>query len=1017
MRITLATAALLFSIVVLGQVNPMEEGNYFISKYSRDFLNGRGANWTIAQDTNGIIMVGNHINGIALYDGKRVKQLKLKGVPYYSEARKIAMDKKGKLYVASDFNFGYLQKNVADQYEYISLSNSLPAKDKVTSRVWQLAIKNDTVFFQADSVIYKYFNNKCLKVWHFNPDVHIMHKAGNRIFIRQWGVGLKELIGDEFVMIKGSEFLAKNRVEAMYQLNNGSILLASRNIGFWLLQKDGTFKKTGTPQLDELIIKGEVYISNTVLQNGYIPVGTTKFGLLILDQNLNLIKIINTEVGLESNYVTEIFQDRNNDIWVSGRGASAITTDPSLTYYTTTNGLNGAVGGITRLNGRLYVKTSNDLFELVPPKNSFGSIHFNPQGVNEAGNDLTKFNDQLITTNNYNIKSSKNAKTSIIKTQYYTSASRQSLLNSTLLFSSAKGLTLHTYQNNQWKEIILSNNIKTFISNFVESEPGVLLLNTIEGPMAYQYNTSGIGTFHPLMANKKFGKSNLFRFFQTGTNQYHAIDSGFHIYTIDSKQFQLNYTGWSLDSLVKKSLFSITYNAESGYNWVKTLKGLFKVQIAPTQLPLVTQYPFEKVNMSELSNGFYAEGKDDNEIVWIGSQDDKLFRYVPSTAIKKKTTVYSALISAVYFRDSAIALNNQNIPFSKNQLSFEVSYPVFGNENKIQFSYWLEGQDNGWSTYTTDSKKEYTNLREGKYTLHVRAIDESLQVSKEATMRFTILPPWYRTWWAYLIYLIILGYGIYLFGKYQSKRSLDKAENERRSDELKAAKDFQQSMLPKTLPKRADLDIATLLRSSTEIGGDYYDFFEQQHGELFVVCGDATGHGIISGMMVSIAKAGLNGISSNSPNDILKQLNKVIKKVDLGTMRMSLNILKINHSSVSFSSAAMPPIYYYNAVEKKVEEIELSGLPLGGLREEYFDETERSFNTGDVIVLISDGLPEAPNNAGELFDYHRVHQVIEQFAAQNATEIKDQLINAVDTWLSGKNNPDDITIIVIKKSM
>jgi hypothetical protein len=264
----------------------------------------------------------------------------------------------------------------------------------------------------------------------------------------------------------------------MYQLNNGNILLASRNIGFWLLQKDGTFKKTGTPQLDELIIKGEVYLSSTVLHNGLIPVGTTKFGLLLLDQDLNLIKIINSAVGLESDYVTDIFQDRNEDIWVSGRGASAITTDPSLTYYTTTNGLYGGVGGITRLNGRLYVKTSNDLFELVPPKNNFGSITFKSQGVNEAGNDLSIFNDQLITSNNYNIKSSKNAKTSIIKTQYYTSASRQSLLNKQLLFSSGKGLTLHTFQNNRWKEVVLTNNIKNYIANFTESEPGILLLNT-----------------------------------------------------------------------------------------------------------------------------------------------------------------------------------------------------------------------------------------------------------------------------------------------------------------------------------------------------------------------------------------------------------------------------------------------------------------------------------------------------------------------------------------------------------
>ncbi len=1015
MRLLFTAIALTTIIGVFGQGNPMEQGNYFISKYTRDFFNGRGANWTIAQDTNGIILVGNHMNGIAVYDGKRVKQLKLKGVPYNAEGRKIEIDTKGKMYVASNFNFGYIKKSAANQYEYVSLSNSLPEKDKVTSRVWGLVLKNDTVFFQADSAIYKYYNNKCLKVWHFYPDIHIMHKAGNRIFIRQWGVGLKELIGDEFVLLKGAEIFAKNRVEAMYQLNNGNILLASRNIGFWLLQKNGVFTKTITPKLDELIIKGEVYLTNTVLHNGLIPVGTSKFGLLILDQQLNLIKIINTAVGLESNYVADIFQDRNNDIWVSGRGASAITTDPSLTYFTTTNGLYGSVGDIVRLNGRLYVKTSIDLYELMPPKDNFGSIIFKSQGVDETGNDIGIFDNLLITSNNYNIKSSKNAQTSIIKTQYYTSVSKQSLLNKQLLISAGKGLTIHKFQNNQWKELPIKNNIKNYISDFVESAPGKLLLNTVDGPLIYTYTIDGAGTFHELIPNKKFSNSKTFRFFQSGINQYHAVDSSNRIFSMDGKKYELNFTGWSLDSIVKNNVLSITYNEASGTNWIKTLKGLYKLQINQNQPPSIIKYPFEKVNMTELSNGFFAEGKGDNEILWIGSQDDKLFRYVPSIAIKNKSTVYNALITAVYYQDSAINVDHQKLPFNKNQLTFEVAYPIFGNEQKIQFSYWLEGQDDDWSNYTIDSKKEYTNLREGKYILHVRAIDASLQISKEATMEFTILPPWYRTWWAYIIYLIALGFGIYLFGKYQSKRSLDKAENERRSDELKAAKDFQQSMLPKQLPNRVDLEIATFLRSSTEIGGDYYDFFEQENGDLFVVCGDATGHGIISGMMVSIAKAGLNGITAELPNDILKQLNKVIKKVDLGTMRMSLNILKIKESSISLSSAAMPPVYYFNAENNNVEEIELSGLPLGGLRDEYFDETTRSFNAGDVIVLISDGLPEAPNKEGELFDYQRVHQVIEQVAKENALAIKDKLIESVDNWLNGKNNPDDITIIVIKK--
>ena len=88
--------------VAAAQSNPMEMGNFFIKNYSRDFLNGRGVNWTVAQDTNGIVLIGNHLNGIALYDGKRVKKINLKGLPYGEEGRKIRTDSKGNIYLASN---------------------------------------------------------------------------------------------------------------------------------------------------------------------------------------------------------------------------------------------------------------------------------------------------------------------------------------------------------------------------------------------------------------------------------------------------------------------------------------------------------------------------------------------------------------------------------------------------------------------------------------------------------------------------------------------------------------------------------------------------------------------------------------------------------------------------------------------------------------------------------------------------------------------------------------------------
>ena len=265
------------------------------------------------------------------------------------------------------------------------------------------------------------------------------------------------------------------------------------------------------------------------------------------------------------------------------------------------------------------------------------------------------------------------------------------------------------------------------------------------------------------------------------------------------------------------------------------------------------------------------------------------------------------------------------------------------------------------------------------------------------------------------IAFILLVVGIYLYGKRKEKERIRQIEDERKNKELKAASDLQQSLLPKKNPKRSDLDIATFIRSSTEVGGDYYDFFPQDSGSLFSVCGDATGHGVSSGMMVSITKAGLNGIEALAPNVILQKLNKVVKKVDLGTLRMSLNIVEISDKKLNMSSAAMPPIYLYKASSSTVEELMQSGLPLGGLKDETFDQLTRSFESGDVLIQLSDGLPEAPNANGELYDYDRLKSIIQASGQLSAQQIIDVLIESVDQWLEGNRNPDDITLVVIKK--
>jgi serine phosphatase RsbU (regulator of sigma subunit) len=277
-----------------------------------------------------------------------------------------------------------------------------------------------------------------------------------------------------------------------------------------------------------------------------------------------------------------------------------------------------------------------------------------------------------------------------------------------------------------------------------------------------------------------------------------------------------------------------------------------------------------------------------------------------------------------------------------------------------------------------------------------------------------ILPPPWRTWWAYLIYFISSITFIYVFSKYREKQQFKKLENERKNSELAAAKDLQERLLPKTLPVIKNLDIAGYLRTSTEVGGDYYDFFEQPDGSLYAICGDATGHGTPSGMLVSITKAGIIGLPQMSPKDMLHELNRVVKKVDLGILRMSLNIALVKDNQITLSSAGMPPYFIYRAATKTAEEIQLSGVPLGSFNDVHFDQTTTDFNQGDILVIISDGLPEAPNLAGELFDYSKVQNLIAQYGNHSADEVIKQLMMEADNWLAGNHNPDDITLVVIK---
>lgn len=276
-------------------------------------------------------------------------------------------------------------------------------------------------------------------------------------------------------------------------------------------------------------------------------------------------------------------------------------------------------------------------------------------------------------------------------------------------------------------------------------------------------------------------------------------------------------------------------------------------------------------------------------------------------------------------------------------------------------------------------------------------------------------PPWWLRYESVAAYIILMFIGMRFFVKYREAKTKERLEGERKSEELEEARQLQLSLLPKKNPDVENYDISTYLKSATEIGGDYYDFFYKNGEYFYAICGDATGHGVVSGIMVSVTKAGLNGIPMGEPSLILEQLNRIVKRVNFGRLRMSLSVAKFNADNFEITSAAMPPTYYYKAASGQVEEILVPNLPLGGLESEKYAGVTKKFDPNDVMVMISDGLPELPNNDNILLDYDEIEKCIGVNAHKSSEEIKNALVNLADQWSNGIMNPDDITIVVIKK--
>lgn len=246
--------------------------------------------------------------------------------------------------------------------------------------------------------------------------------------------------------------------------------------------------------------------------------------------------------------------------------------------------------------------------------------------------------------------------------------------------------------------------------------------------------------------------------------------------------------------------------------------------------------------------------------------------------------------------------------------------------------------------------------------------------------------------------------------------ALELVDRIRVRDELEVARALQLELLPRATPSLPGYQVAHSYRTANEVGGDYYDFLPLPDGRFVIVIGDASGHGMASGLLMAIANATLKlAIDLDpSPARVLALLNTVMCRTGnrRSFMTMFYGVLTPASGGLEYACAGHP-FPFLRRVDGSVVELGRGGLPLGiraGL--EIVPESV-TIQPGDTLSLYTDGLPEAPNRAGEAFGYDRLRVLVTGGGAPQA--VHDRVLGAFHSFIGEEPLRDDACLVVINR--
>jgi ligand-binding sensor domain-containing protein/DNA-binding CsgD family transcriptional regulator len=749
-----------------------------VINYSKQSYKGGLQNWDIKQDKNGIIYVANN-EGLLRFDGT---YWYLYSLPNKTIVRSVEIGPDNKIYVGGQDELGYFFPDLNGRLQYHSLTKFISEKDHSFGDVWDIILYNKDVFFRTPSKIFK-FSNETVTSFNATGEWSYLGESHGKLIahdIRSGLLSYSNNVWEPLTII--NELPLDAPVTSILPLQNDSSLITTLKTGLFILSKN---KITKYKVAKSTLFENDRIYAACLINDDRIALATNNSGVYIIDKLGNIIQSFSKTEGLQNNNILSIFLDKQSNLWLGLDNGIDFIAYNSAIKQITPNFQDGS--GYTALlhENRLYIGTSNGLFSVALQQTndlSFSKGNFTPV-ENTKGQTwtLAEINNQLLLGSHEGAFAIRNNSLQSLTTNrgYWNFTPLTAVFPTpTIVGGNYKGLTFFNFVNGQFTpagEIPGFKESSRFVS--IDKYENIWVSHPYHG--VYKITTNGDGSHQFKLYTHKNGLPSTLNnhIYKIKNEVVVATEKGVYSYNQQKDHFEI--------SLFYYNIFgdqSLRYLKEdnSGNIWFIHNK-LMGVADFTEKEPTIIYLP--ELTDKMLSGFEYIYPVNQNNIFMGGEKGffhinyEKYKKALPELSIQISTVKIINKKDSVLFGGYYISRNQKqgsekkiNINHRWKSIRIEFSSALFGYQPNLEYSYKLEGFENNWSEWNKRTEKEYTNLAAGNYTFLVKVRNNLGNESQTATYSFTILPPWYQTTWANILYLLIILSFAYVLYKWQKKK-------------------------------------------------------------------------------------------------------------------------------------------------------------------------------------------------------------------------------------------------------